>query len=323
MTVGALKGIEDHAARGGTLEEFFALGLMSWLYRPTEGTLEFVDRKFAKRPEIAQANATAFKAGYAYGETSEDFAVSYEIAPAQLAPGVYRQITGNSALVASSPPPRSCPGSTSFSARVPVTPASSILEELARHKAFGVRTFQAEDEIAAAGAAARRLRRLARRHHLGRAGDRAQAGDDRARDHARAAAPDPRHPARRPFDRDADEAGAGRSPDGALRAQLGEPGARAGGVDAVAVLPRCDRGGADRAQVPHARLPALRRLPRERLRAVADPAGRGAARHLDRVRDGEQGRVPALRAVRDARAAVGAPGHPGSSTGSAGSRRRT
>ncbi len=100
MTVGALKGIAGITSREAERSKnFFALGLMSWLYnRPTEGTLDFIEKKFGKRPEIAQANVTAFKAGYAYGETSEDFAVSYEIAPAQMPPGVYRQISGNTAL---------------------------------------------------------------------------------------------------------------------------------------------------------------------------------------------------------------------------------
>src|SRR4029450_13531647 len=89
MTVEALKGIEGITWREAERSKnFFALGLMSWLYnRPSEGTLEFAERKFGKRPEIAEANTTAFKAGYAYGETSEDFAVSYEIAPAMLASG--------------------------------------------------------------------------------------------------------------------------------------------------------------------------------------------------------------------------------------------
>ncbi len=100
MTVEALKGIEGITPREAERSKnFFALGLMSWLYnRPTEGTLEFIETKFGKRPQIAQANATAFKAGYAYGETSEDFAVSYEVAPAPMQPGTYRQITGNTAL---------------------------------------------------------------------------------------------------------------------------------------------------------------------------------------------------------------------------------
>src|SRR5215213_8870865 len=155
MTVGALKGIEGITPREAERSKnFFALGLMSWLYnRPTEGTLAFIDRKFGKRPEIAQANATAFKAGYAYGETSEDFAVSYEIAPAPLAPGTYRQITGNTALAWGLIAASKLSGLDLFLGAYPITPASSILEELARHKSFGIRTFQAEDEIAAAGAA--------------------------------------------------------------------------------------------------------------------------------------------------------------------------
>src|SRR3990170_3843256 len=100
MTVEGLKGIEGITSREAERSKnFFALGLMCWLYhRPTEGTLAFIGEKFGKRPEIAGANAAAFKAGYAYGETSEDFAVSYEIAPAHLEPGTYRQITGNTAI---------------------------------------------------------------------------------------------------------------------------------------------------------------------------------------------------------------------------------
>jgi 2-oxoglutarate ferredoxin oxidoreductase subunit alpha len=155
MTVGALKGIEGITSREAERSKnFFALGLMSWLYnRPTEGTLDYVEKKFGKRPEIAQANATAFKAGYAYGETSEDFAVSYEIAPAKMPPGVYRQISGNNALAYGLIAASKLSGLDLFLGAYPITPASSILEELARHKSFGVRTFQAEDEIAAVGAA--------------------------------------------------------------------------------------------------------------------------------------------------------------------------
>jgi 2-oxoglutarate ferredoxin oxidoreductase subunit alpha len=155
MTVGALKGIEGVTPREAERSKnFFALGLMSWLYnRPTDGTLAFVERKFAGRPEIVAANATAFKAGYAYGETSEDFAVSYEVAPAPLPPGTYRQITGNTALSYGLIAASKLSGLPLFLGAYPITPASSILEELARHKRFGVRTFQAEDEIAAVGAA--------------------------------------------------------------------------------------------------------------------------------------------------------------------------
>ena len=155
MTVEGLKGIEGVTSREAERSKnFFALGLMSWLYnRPTDGTLDFIQKKFGKRPEIAQANATALRAGYAYGETSEDFAVSYQIAPAKLAPGTYRQITGNTALAYGLIAAAKLSGLELFLGAYPITPASSILEELARHKSFGVRTFQAEDEIAAVGAA--------------------------------------------------------------------------------------------------------------------------------------------------------------------------
>src|SRR5918992_696184 len=155
MTVEALKGVEGITPREAERSKnFFALGLMSWLYtRPTEGTLAFIEQKFGKRPAIAEANKIAFKAGYAYGETSEDFAVSYEVAPAQLKPGVYRQITGNTAIAYGLIAAAKQAGLELFLGAYPITPASGILEELARHKSFGVRTFQAEDEIAAAGAA--------------------------------------------------------------------------------------------------------------------------------------------------------------------------
>jgi 2-oxoglutarate ferredoxin oxidoreductase subunit alpha len=132
----------------------FALGLMSWLYhRPTDGTIAYLERKFASKPAIAEANVKAFKAGWAYGETSEDFVVSYEVAPAPMAPGTYRNITGNQALGIGLIAASVKSGLPLFLGAYPITPASEILENLSRHKRFGVRTFQAEDEIAAAGAA--------------------------------------------------------------------------------------------------------------------------------------------------------------------------
>ena len=154
MTVAALKGIEVTSREAERSKNFFALGLMSWLYgRPTESTLRFIQAKFAKRPEIVEANTAAFKAGYAFGETSEEFSVQYEVKPATLTPGVYRQITGNQALSLGLIAASLKSGLPLFLGAYPITPASSILEELARHKNFGVRTFQAEDEIAAVGAA--------------------------------------------------------------------------------------------------------------------------------------------------------------------------
>jgi 2-oxoglutarate ferredoxin oxidoreductase subunit alpha len=155
MTVEALKDVEGITPREAERSKnFFALGLMCWLFhRPTEGTLAFIQQKFSKRPEIAEANRRAFTAGYHYGETSEDFAVSYEVAPARLRPGTYRQITGNTALAYGLLAASQLAKLPLFLGAYPITPASSVLEELASFKHFGVRTFQAEDEIAAVGAA--------------------------------------------------------------------------------------------------------------------------------------------------------------------------
>jgi 2-oxoglutarate/2-oxoacid ferredoxin oxidoreductase subunit alpha len=155
MTIAALKDLEGVTAREAERSKnMFALGLMSWLYgRPTETTIAFLEAKFAKRPEIVAANVKAFKTGYAFGETSESFAVHYEVKPARLEPGRYRQITGNQALSYGLLAASKLSGLQLFLGAYPITPASGILEELARQKAFGVRAFQAEDEIAAVGAA--------------------------------------------------------------------------------------------------------------------------------------------------------------------------
>ncbi|WP_306371364.1 2-oxoacid:acceptor oxidoreductase subunit alpha [Nocardiopsis sp. CC223A] len=154
MTVEALKGLDISKKDAERAKNMFALGLLSWMYnRPTEGTTAFLKSKFAEKADILEANLTAFQAGWNFGETTEDFAVSYEIKPARLPAGTYRNITGNLAtaygLIAGSR--RS--GLPLFLGSYPITPASDILHELSRHKAFGVRTFQAEDEIAGVGAA--------------------------------------------------------------------------------------------------------------------------------------------------------------------------
>ena len=154
LTLEALKDADVTKREAERSKNMFALGVMSWLYhRPTEGTIAFLERKFASKPEIAAANVKAFKAGWAYGETSEDFVVSYEVAPAQMAPGTYRNITGNQALGIGLIAASVKSGLPLFLGAYPITPASGILEDLSRHKRFGVRTFQAEDEIAAVGAA--------------------------------------------------------------------------------------------------------------------------------------------------------------------------
>ncbi|MFP5284035.1 MAG: 2-oxoacid:acceptor oxidoreductase subunit alpha, partial [Actinomycetes bacterium] len=132
----------------------FALGLLSWLYhRPTEGTLSFLSQKFATKPAIRDANLTAFKTGYAFGETTEVFAVTYEVAPAPMPAGQYRQISGNLALAYGLVTGARKAGLPLFLGSYPITPASDVLHELSKHKRFGVTTFQAEDEIAGVGAA--------------------------------------------------------------------------------------------------------------------------------------------------------------------------
>src|SRR6266567_3336687 len=156
LTVGALKEIEGVTSREAERSKnMFALGLMSWLYgRNVDSTIAFLEEKFGKkRPEIAAANIKALQAGYAFGETTESFAVTYEVKPAEMAPGTYRNITGNQALSLGLVAASRLSGLPLFLGAYPITPASAILEELAGYKHFGVRTFQAEDEIAAAGAA--------------------------------------------------------------------------------------------------------------------------------------------------------------------------
>ncbi|WP_327088031.1 2-oxoacid:acceptor oxidoreductase subunit alpha [Nonomuraea sp. NBC_01738] len=154
LTVRSLEGFDLSKKDAERSKNMFALGLLSWLYhRPTEHTVSFLEQKFAKKPEIAKANIAAFQAGWNYGETTESFSVSYEVKPAKLAPGVYRNIAGNQALayglIAASVQSKL----PLFLGSYPITPASDILHELSKHKRFGVRTFQAEDEIAGVGAA--------------------------------------------------------------------------------------------------------------------------------------------------------------------------
>ncbi|MFF0488155.1 2-oxoacid:acceptor oxidoreductase subunit alpha [Nocardia sp. NPDC004068] len=135
-------------------KNMFALGLLSWMYgRPIGGTEQFMREKFAAKPDIAEANILAFRAGWNYGETTEAFATTYEVAPATLAPGTYRQITGNTALAYGIVAAGQLSGLPVFLGTYPITPASDILHELSKHKNFGVTTFQAEDEIAGIGAA--------------------------------------------------------------------------------------------------------------------------------------------------------------------------
>ncbi|MFH8366297.1 2-oxoacid:acceptor oxidoreductase subunit alpha [Streptomyces sp. NPDC018031] len=156
LTVEALKDFGLSRKEAERSKNMFALGLLSWMYhRPTEGTEAFLRKKFAKKPQIAEANVAAFRAGWNFGETTEDFAVSYQVAPAKsaFAAGTYRNISGNLALSYGLIAAARQADLPLYLGSYPITPASDILHELSRHKNFGVRTFQAEDEIAGIGAA--------------------------------------------------------------------------------------------------------------------------------------------------------------------------
>ena len=257
-------------------KNFFALGLVSFMYtRPVQPTLDWIVERFAKNEQVMAANTAAFKAGLHFGETTEQVGHRYEVRPAKLPGGEYTSITGNTALAWGLVAAGQLAKLPVLLGSYPITPASDILHELSKHKHFGIRTVQAEDEIAAAGMALG----AAFAGHLGvttTSGpglslksetislavsielpmliiDIQRGGPvDRPAHQDRGRRPQPRHvrPPRR-----------GAAPD----RRLLQPGA---------VLRRRDRGGPDRAQVPHAGDPAVRRLPRQRLRAVADPRRR-------------------------------------------------
>jgi 2-oxoglutarate ferredoxin oxidoreductase subunit alpha len=151
MTVRATEGIEGISSRDAARSKnLFALGLVSWMYgRPTDPTVRWVEKKFAEQPAIRDANLAAFRAGYNFGETAELLAVHYEVEPAPAPPGTYRNVNGTQALALGLIAAAVKSGLQLFYASYPITPASEMLHTLSRHRRFGVRTVQAEDEIAA------------------------------------------------------------------------------------------------------------------------------------------------------------------------------
>ncbi len=154
LTVEALAGSGLGKKDAERAKNMFALGLLSWLYhRDLEATESFLNEKFARKPEILKANITALHAGYNYGDTTEDFVVRYEVDPAPMPRGTYRNISGNLALSYGLIAAAHQAGLPLFLGSYPITPASDILHELSRQKRFNVTTFQAEDEIAGIGAA--------------------------------------------------------------------------------------------------------------------------------------------------------------------------
>ncbi len=153
MTVGALDSFDLPKKEKQRSKNMFALGLMSFMFsRPTQGTEEWLRAKFSKTPEVAEANIAAFQAGWSFGETTEIFSHRYEVPPAKLPPGIYRQITGNLALSYGLIAAGELSGLPFFLGGYPITPASDVLHELSKHKHFNVKTVQAEDEIAGIGA---------------------------------------------------------------------------------------------------------------------------------------------------------------------------
>ncbi|MCV7216792.1 2-oxoacid:acceptor oxidoreductase subunit alpha [Mycobacterium crocinum] len=154
LTLGAVEAIGATKKDGQRAKNMFALGLLSWMYgRPIETSETFIREKFARKPDVAEANVLALKAGWNYGETTEAFGTTYEISPAKLAPGEYRQISGNTALAYGVIAAGQLADTQVVLGTYPITPASDILHELSKHKNFNILTFQAEDEIAGVGAA--------------------------------------------------------------------------------------------------------------------------------------------------------------------------
>ena len=303
MTVEAVKEFGLSRKDAARAKNMFALGLVSWMYgRPTETTVTFLERRFAKVPDIRDANIAAFHAGWNFGETTEAFVVQYEIKPAPMRAGTYRNITGNLALSYGLVAGAVQSDLPLFLGSYPITPASDILHELSKHKRFGVTTFQAEDEIAGVGAA------------LGAAfagalgvtttsgpGPRAEVGDHRARRDDRAAAGRRRRPARRPLDRAAHQDRAGRPAAGDVRPQRRVAGADRGAAVARRLLRRRRRGDPDRGHLPHPGDAALRRHAGQRLRAVGRPGRRRAARHRPALRHRAEPRRDRPRRARTSR----------------------
>jgi 2-oxoglutarate/2-oxoacid ferredoxin oxidoreductase subunit alpha len=154
LTIQAIQDLALNAKEKDRTKNFFALGLVSWIYtRPLDPTFDWIKKKFAKNATVAEANTRVLKAGHAFGETAEIFAEHYQVEPAEMAPGLYRAMTGNRALAWGLLAAAERSKVPMVYGAYPITPASSILEELAMHKRFRVRTIQAEDEIAAVTAA--------------------------------------------------------------------------------------------------------------------------------------------------------------------------
>ena len=266
-------------------KNFFALGLISWLYtRPIEP-----DPDLDQREVRGQAAGAGGQSPGVQGRLP----LRRDRRAVRVRPTRSSRPSSNRASTSTSPATRPPPGGSSppsdrsglplFLGTYPITPASDILHELSKHKQFGVRTFQAEDEISGIGAAlGRRLRRRPRGHHHLGPGHRSQVGDHGIGHQPRAAPPDHRHPARGTIHRASHQDRTGRPAPRHVRASRGGTAAHRGRQDAVALFRGGDRGGPAGRQVPHAGHPAVGRLPGQRLRAVAPARPRPASRPSNR-----------------------------------------
>ena len=315
LTARAVEAMEGVSTRdAGRAKNLFALGVVSWLYdRPTEPTEDWLRRKFVNKPGPLEANLAAFRAGWNFGETSELIDVQYRVDPAtDVPPGTYRNVNGT---------PATALGLIAASVRVGPAAGARQLPDHARVRAAARARAppghgRADDpgrgrDRRRRHGARRRVRRRARRDRDERPGHGPEGRDDRPRDDARAADGRDRRPARRAVDRHADQDRAVGPADGDPRPPRRVAAAGRRRRDAGPVLRRRLRGGADRGPLPHAGDPAVRPVPGQLERAVADPGRRCAAADRPRVRAGAGRRraVPAVRARRARRAAVGDPRH--------------
>ena len=271
-------------------KNFFALGLVSWMYtRPTEPTLEWIEQRFGANEQVAAANRAAFVAGYNFGETTEAVGHRFEVRPAHLPEGEYTSVTGNTALAWGIVAGGQLAKLPVTLGSYPITPASDILHELSKHKHFGVRTVQAEDEIAAVGMALGAA-------FAGHLGVTTTSGPGMAlKSETVSLAVSLELPLLIvDIQRGGPSTGLPTKTEAAdlNMAVFGRPSEAPLPVIAasspVALLLRSDRGDSHRRQVPHAGDPAVRRIPRQRFRAVAVARHRLAARHLRALRHGEE-----------------------------------
>ena len=326
MTKKALEDLPLNAKEKERCKNFFALGLVSWIYtRPLDPTLDAIRKRFAKNPTFVEANTRVLKAGHAFGETAEMFSEHYGVEAAEMPPGLYRSMTGNRALAW---------GLLAAAERTQLPDGVRRVSHHARQQHPG-RAGHAQalpdPDLPGGGrdrsgdlGDRRGVRRRDRRHRLERTRHRAQGRGHRARGDGRAAHRDLRHPARRPQHGPPHQDRAGRPDAGPVRTQQRVADRRDGSLHARRLLLHRVRGGADRRQVHGAGHGAVRRLPRQRVGALAHSRREDAARHPGHVPDRDRrasSRTCAIRRRLRGRGCVR--GRPGSSTGSAASRSRT